>query len=129
MRAAGVRRERGTYQLRIMSGPGQREQVLCTDATAWHDAVIADMRGLEGRIAARSHQVSIDLIIAGAEAIARYIAVGEAEISRAGLDLQNRTGGHASDRQVARLMRYLAARGFVRRSAGRPLIRPVVRNT
>ena len=127
MRAAGVRRERGTYQLRIMSGHGQREERLRADA--WRDAVIADMRGLEGRIAARSHQVSIDLIIAGAEAIARYIAVGEVEISRADLDLPNRTGGHASDRQVARLMRYLAARGFVRRSAGRPLIRPVVRDT
>ena len=109
-----------------MSGHGKLEAAARANATAWRDRVIGDVKG-EGRDVARTLLVSVDLIIAAAEAIARYIAVGEVEISRAGLDLQNRTGGHASDRQVARLMRYLAARGFVRRGVGRPLIRPMVR--
>jgi hypothetical protein len=43
---------------------------LRVDATSWRDQVIADVRG-EGRGVARAHHISVDLIIAAAEAIAR----------------------------------------------------------
>jgi hypothetical protein len=109
-----------------MSGHSKREEALRADATAWRDRVIADTRGAEGRIAARSHQVSIDLIIAGAEAIAGYVAAGETEVARSDLGLQKRlSAGSVSDRQVLRLVRFLEARGFVTRYY--TMIRPIIR--
>ena len=109
-----------------MSGHGKREAVARADATVWCGRVIGDVKG-EGRGVARTLHVSVDLIIAAAEAIAEYLAAGESVISRADLALKNRlSGGLVSDRQVMRALRFLEARGHIAaRSNG--LIRPIVR--
>ena len=53
-----------------MSGHGHRNAALLVDATVWRDRVIGDVRG-EGRAAARAQEVSVDLVIAVAELMAR----------------------------------------------------------
>jgi hypothetical protein len=107
-------------------GHGKREAALRADATAWRDRVIGDVKG-DGRGVARTLLVSVDLIIATAEAIARHMAVGESVISRADLALKNRlSGGLVSERQVMRALRFLEARGHIA-ARGKGLIRPMVR--
>src|SRR6516165_11469529 len=109
-----------------MSGHGKRESAARADAVLWRDRVIADARG-EGRDVARTLHVSINLIIAAAEAIAGYMAAGESVISRADLALKNRlSGGLVSDRQVMRALRFFEARGHIA-ARGNGLIRPIVR--
>ena len=108
-----------------MIGHGKREAARA-DATAWRDRVIGDVKG-EGRDVARTLHVSVDLIIAAAEAITGYMAAGESVISRADLALKNRlSGGLVSDRQVMRALRFLEARGHIA-ARGNGLIRPIVR--
>ena len=109
-----------------MSGHGKREAAARADATAWRGRVIGDVKG-EGRGVARTLHVSVDLIIAAAEAIAGYLAAGESVISRADLALKNRlSGGLVSDRQVMRALRFLETRGHIA-ARGDGLIRPIVR--
>jgi hypothetical protein len=105
-----------------MSGHGRREEALRADAVAWRNRVVDDAWG-EGRETARAHHVSIDLIVWGAVQIEAAIAAGEVEVSRADL------AADRSTRQKSRLLRYLEARGHIRRGPGRDLIRPIVRNT
>ena len=108
-----------------MSGHGKHEARLRTNAIAWRDRVIDDVRG-EGRDAARAYEVSVDLVIAAAEIIAAYMAAGESEISRTDLKRSGyRSGYWISARQEQRLVRYLEARGHVERTDNRDLIRPV----
>ena len=107
-----------------MSGHGKREVRLLVDAIAWRDRVIDDVRG-EGRTAASAYEVSVDLVIAAAELIAAYMAAGESEISRTDLKRSGvRSVPLIGVRQMQRLMRYLAARGHIRR-VDRDLVRPV----
>ena len=107
-------------------GHGKREAALRADATAWRDRVIGDVKG-EGRGVARTLLVSVDLIIAAAEAIAGHMAADESVISRADLALKNRlSGGLVSDRQVMRALRFLEARGHIA-ARGNGLLRPIVR--
>jgi hypothetical protein len=109
-----------------MGGHGQREERLRADATAWRDRVIGDVKG-EGRGVAKTLLVSVDLVIAAAEAIAGYMVAGDSVISRADLALKNRlSGGLVSDRQVMRALRFLEARGPIA-ARGNGLIRPIVR--
>ena len=109
-----------------MSGHGKREAAAQANATAWRDRVIGDVKG-EGRDVAKTLHVSVDLIIAAAEAVAGYMAAGECVISRADLALKNRlSGGRVSDRQVMRALRFLEARGHIA-ARGNGLIRPIVR--
>ena len=109
-----------------MSGHGKREAAARADATAWCGRVIGDVKG-EGRDVARTLHVSVDLIIAAAEAIAGCMAAGESVISRADLALKNRlSGGLVSDRQVMRALRFLETRGHIA-ARGNGLIRPIVR--
>ena len=109
-----------------MSGHGKREAAARANATAWRDRVIGDVKG-EGRDVAKTLHVSVDLIIAAAEAVAGYMAAGESVISRADLALKNRlSGGLISDRQVMRALRFFEARGHIA-ARGNGLIRPIVR--
>ena len=109
-----------------MSGHGKLEAAARANATAWRDRVIGDVKG-EGRDVAKTLHVSVDLIIAAAEAIAGCMAIGESVISRADLALKNRlSGGLVSDRQVMRALRFLEARGHIA-ARGNGLIRPIVR--
>jgi hypothetical protein len=109
-----------------MSGNGKRDAPPRADATAWRNHVIGDVKG-EGRGVARTLLVSVDLIIAAAEAIAGCMAAGESVISRADLAIKNRlSGGLVSDRQVMRALRFLEARGHIA-ARGNGLIRPIVR--
>jgi hypothetical protein len=108
-----------------MSGHGKREARLRVDATAWRDRVIDDVRG-EGRNGARAHEVSIDVVIAGAEIIAAYMAAGESEISRTDLKRSGvRSVPLIRGRQMQRLLLYLIDRGHIERTNDRDLIRPV----
>ena len=55
-----------------MSGHGQREAALLVDAVNWKDRVIDDVRSEQGRLSAREHQVSFELISAAAILVASY---------------------------------------------------------
>jgi hypothetical protein len=54
-----------------------RAATLRTNGLAWRDPVIADAESAEGRVVARNHHVSLDLIDEVAARIASYIARGE----------------------------------------------------
>jgi hypothetical protein len=54
-----------------------RAATLRTNGLAWRDRVIADAESAEGRVVARNHRVSLDLIDEVAARIASYIARGE----------------------------------------------------
>jgi hypothetical protein len=109
-----------------MIGHGKREAAARADAVLWRDRVIGDLKG-EGRVVARTLHVSVDLIIAAAEAVAGYVAAGESVISRADLALKNRLSGSlVSDRQVMRALRFFEARGHIA-ARGDGLIRPIIR--
>jgi len=99
-----------------MSGYGHRKAAVLVDATAWRDRVIDDVLRGKGRAAARANGVSVDLVIAGAEIIAAYMAAGESEISRTDL---RRSGVRSVPlicvRQMQRLLRYLEARDHLER--------------
>ena len=111
-----------------MSGYGHRKAAVLVDATAWRDRVIDDVLRGKGRASALAHEVSIDLVIAGAELIAAYMAAGESEISRTDLKRSGvRSVPLISVRQMQRLLRYLIDRGHVERTNDRDLIRPVRR--
>jgi hypothetical protein len=111
-----------------MSGYGHRKAAVLVDATAWRDRVIDDVLRGKGRASALAHEVSIDLVIAGAELIAAYMAAGESEISRTHLKRSGvRSVPLISVRQMQRLLRYLIDRGHVERTNDRDLIRPVRR--
>jgi hypothetical protein len=60
-----------------VSGHGQREAALLVDAVNWKDRVIVDVRSEQGRLSAREHQVSVELISEVASLIASCIASGE----------------------------------------------------
>ena len=108
-----------------MSGHGKREAASRTNAIAWRDRVIDDVRG-EGRAAARAYEVSVDLVIAAAEIIAAYMAAGESEISRTNLKRSGRRSGYAiGTRQEHLLLRYLEDRGHIERCVDRELFRPI----
>ena len=96
---------------------GFREAAYRADAATWRDAVIADADSVEGRDIAARHQVPVTLVIAGAELIAAYMGRGESEIDHSDL------AAFWSDKQVARLLRYLVARGHIRRD--RDLVEPI----
>ena len=64
-----------------MSGHGKRETTSQANAIVWRDRVIDDVLRGKGRASARAREISIDLVIAGAELIAAYMAAGETEIS------------------------------------------------
>jgi hypothetical protein len=66
-----------------VSGHGQREAALLVDAVYWKDQVVNDVRGEQGRLSAREHQVSVNLIGEVAVLIAGYIARGEVLVSPA----------------------------------------------
>jgi hypothetical protein len=96
------------------------------NAIAWRDRVIEDVLRGKGRAAARANEVSVDLVIAGAEIIAAYMAAGESEISRTDLKRSGvRSVPLIGVRQLQRLLRYLEARGHLKRCADRDLVRPV----
>ena len=108
-----------------MSGYGHRKAAVLVDATAWRDRVIDDVLRGKGRASALAHEVSIDLVIAGAQLIAAYMAAGESEISRTHLKRSGvRSVPLISVRQMQRLLRYLIDRGHVERAGNRDLIRP-----
>ena len=54
-----------------------RAATLRANGLAWRDRVIADAESAEGRVVARNHRVSFDLIDEVAARIASYIARGE----------------------------------------------------
>ena len=60
-----------------MSGHGQREAAMLVDAVNWKDRVIDDVRSEQGRLSAREHQVSVNLISEVAALIASYVVSGE----------------------------------------------------
>ena len=60
-----------------MSGHAQREAALLVDAVNWKDRVIEDLRSEQGRLSAREHQVSVNLISEVAALIASYVVSGE----------------------------------------------------
>jgi hypothetical protein len=95
-----------------MSGHGQREAALLVDAVNWKDRVIDDVRSEQGRLSAREHQVSVELINEVAALIAGYIASGEilspADTFRRAL---NRSELSISARQARRVAKFLEARG------------------
>jgi hypothetical protein len=64
-----------------VSGHGKRETTSQANAIVWRDRVIDDVLRGKGRASARAREISIDLVIAGAELIAAYMAAGETEIS------------------------------------------------
>ena len=108
-----------------MSGHGKRETASRADAIAWRDGVVDDVRG-EGGAAALADGVSVDLVIAGAEIIAAYMAAGDSEISRTDLKRSGvRSVPLIEVRQVQRLLRYLENRGHIERCVDRELFRPI----
>ena len=109
-----------------MSGHGKREAASRANAITWRDRVIDDVLRGKGRASALAHEVSIDLVIAGAELIAAYMAAGESEISRTDLKRSGRRSGYAIDaRQEQLLLRYLVDRGHLARCVDRELLRPI----
>ena len=79
-----------------------------------------------GGAAALADGVSVDLVIAGAEIIAAYMAAGDSEISRTDLKRSGvRSVPLIRGRQMQRLLLYLIDRGHIERTNDRDLIRPV----
>ena len=97
----------------IVSGHGQREAALLVDAVYWKDQVVNDVRGEQGRLSAREHQVSVNLISEVAVLIAGYIARGEVLVSPADTVRRalNRNELPISTRQARRVAKFLEARG------------------
>ena len=101
-----------------MSGHGLREAALLVDAVNWKDRVIDDVRSEQGRLSAREHQVSVELISEVASLVANCIANGEvvasgevlspADMIRRAL---NRKEQPISVRQARRVTKFLEARG------------------
>ena|SRR5215472_12096214 len=73
------RREGGT-----VSGHGH-EAVQLVEAVIWKDRVIDDLRSEQGRLSAREHQVSVELISEAAILVASYIAVSPDDTIRRAL--------------------------------------------
>jgi hypothetical protein len=96
-----------------MSGHGQREAALLVDAVYWKDRVINDLGSEQGRLCAREHQVSVNLIGEVAALIAGYIARGEVLVSPADTLRRalNRNDLPISARQARRVAKFLEARG------------------
>jgi hypothetical protein len=82
-----------------------RAATLRTNGLAWRDRVIADAESAEGRVVARNHRVSLDLIDEVAARIASYIARGEILV-----DWRDASAARFGPRTVA-------ARGDLRRAA------------
>jgi hypothetical protein len=101
-----------------VSGHGLREAALLVDAVNWKDRVIDDVRSEQGRLSAREHQVSVELISEVASLVASCIASGEilasgevlspADMIRRAL---NRKEQPISVRQARRVAKFLEARG------------------
>ena len=91
-----------------MSGHGQREAALLIEAVTWKDRVIDDLRSEQGRLSAREHQVSVELISEAAILDASYIAVSPDDTIRRAL---NRNRLPISARQARRVAKFLKARG------------------
>jgi hypothetical protein len=96
-----------------VSGHGQREAALLVDAVCWKDQVVNDLRSDQGRLSAREHQVSVNLISEVAILIAGYIARGEVLASLADTVRRalNRNELPISARQAGRVAKFLEARG------------------
>jgi hypothetical protein len=96
-----------------VSDHGQREAALLVYAVHWKDRVINDVQSEHGRLSAREHQVSVNLISEVAAVIARYIARGEVLVSPADTIRRalNRNELPISTRQARRVTRFLEARG------------------
>jgi hypothetical protein len=95
-----------------VSGHGPRKSALLVEAVIWKDQVIDDLRSEQGRLAAREHQVSVELISEAAILVASYIASGEVlspddTIRRA----LNRNKLPISARQAGRVAKFFKARG------------------
>jgi len=60
-----------------VSGHGQREAVQLVEAVIWKDRIIDDLRSEQGRLSAREHQVSVELISEAAILVASHAAGGE----------------------------------------------------
>jgi len=95
-----------------VSGHAQREAALLVDAVNWKDRVIEDLRSEQGRLSAREHQVSVNLISEVAALIASYVVSGEvldpADTIRRAL---SRNELPISARQAGRVAKFLEARG------------------
>ena len=95
-----------------MSGHGLREAALLVDAVNWKDRVIDDVRSEQGRLSAREHQVSVELISEVASLVASCIASGEvlspADTIRRALKRKEQP---ISVRQARRVTKFLEARG------------------
>jgi hypothetical protein len=101
-----------------VSGHGLRVAALLVEAVNWKDRVIDDVRSEQGRLSAREHQVSVELISEVASLVASCIASGEilasgevlspADMIRRAL---NRKEQPISVRQARRVAKFLEARG------------------
>ena len=94
-----------------VSGHGQREAALLVDAVYWKDQVVNDVRSEQGRLCAREHQVSVNLISEVALLIAGYIARGEVFVSPADTVRRALNELPISARQAGRVAKFLEARG------------------
>src|SRR5215475_13233724 len=99
---------------------GQRraQAALLVDAVNWKDRVVDDVRSEQGRLAAREHQVSVELISEVASLIASCIASSEVfasgdVLSPAGTIRRalKRNELPISARQARRVAKFLEARG------------------
>ena len=97
-----------------------RAATLRANGLAWRDRVIADAESAEGRVVARNHRVSFDLIDEVAARIASYIARGEILV-----DWRDTIGALCGPGQTRRVVSYLEARGHVERCVDRELLRPI----
>jgi hypothetical protein len=112
-----------------MGDHGQREAISRADAARWYDHVAADVSSVEGVNAARAYHVSPVLVLEVARLIARYIAAGELEMSRAdtiGQATGSRERKPISARQTLRAVNYLEARGHIK-LAGHPGLMRAIR--
>ena len=96
-----------------MSGHRHREAALLIDAVYWKDQVVNDVRSEQGRLSAREHQVSVNLISEVAGLIAGYVARGEVLVSPADTIRRalNRNELPISARQSRRVAKFLEVRG------------------
>jgi hypothetical protein len=100
-----------------------RAATLRANGLAWRDRVIADAESVEGRVVARNHRISLDLIDEVAARIASYLARGEVLV-----DWRDTIGALCGPGQTRRVVSYLKVRGHVERTEDRDLIRPVVKD-
>ena len=84
---------------------------MLVDAVYWKDQVVNDVRGEQGRLSAREHQVSVNLISEVAVLIAGYIARGEVLVSPADTVRRALNELPISARQAGRVAKFLEARG------------------